>query len=374
MVNESTLHPVTQRILDGQAPEPLRRAAARGAVPVPRGELIRIQVYLALAGEEGIAAAARDNLQEIPATEVESVVTTTACPREVLDWFARHRQDDAEIMTALISNADTPEDALIAAAAGSHGDVLERMLDNQMRLLDSPGLVEALDGNPAVTGAARTRLHDLKTELARRARVEAERAARPARSTEELTGDAPAEAESGAGAGDELDEEAAFAAEFEAAAAPAVEDVPEDEDQEAIVRIMNMTVPDKIALAMKGNKEERGILVRDTIKVVSLAVMKSPKLTEKEVESIAGMRNVVEDVIRVVASNREWLRNYAVVVALCKNPKTPVTKTLILMSRLNNRDLKMLGSDRNIPEVVRVAARRTFVARTAPAAFSFKKK
>jgi hypothetical protein len=366
-VNEPALHPLTQRILDGQAPEPLRRAAARGAVPVPLGELIRIQVHLALAGEAEISAAAAGSLREIEPSEVETVVTTTGCPLEVLDWFARHRNDDPEIVTAVFSNAETPEDALVAAAGSSREEVLDRIFDNQMRLLDSPGLVEALDGNPAVTGTARTRLHDLKTELARRARVEAERQARPVPEPEESPGAADA-------VGDEPAAEAVLTGEAEDAVVAPVEEVPADDDQEAIVRIMNMSVPDKIALAMKGNKEERGILVRDTIKVVSLSVMKSPRLSESEVESIAGMRNVVEDVIRVVASNREWLRNYAVVCALCKNPKTPVTKTLILMSRLNNRDLKMLGSDRNIPEVVRVNARRTFVARTAPAAVSYKKK
>ncbi len=136
---------------------------------------------------------------------------------------------------------------------------------------------------------------------------------------------------------------------------------------------MNMTVPDKIALALKGGREERAILVRDPIKVVAMAVMKSPKLNEREVEAIAGMRNVVEDVIRAVCENREWMRSYAIINALCKNPKSPVRKVLTLMSRLNNRDLKMLGADRNISEVVRIAARRTYVARTAPATRGFKK-
>ena len=364
-MSEPSLHPLTRRILDGQAPEPLRRAAARGAVPVPRGELIRVQVVLATAGDDEIAGAARDSLRDTERSEVEAVVAAAGCPAEVLGWFARHRHDDAEIMTALVSNGKTPKDALIVAARAGPEAVLERILDNQVLLLDSPGLVEALDGNPAVSGTARLRLNDIKNELERRERVETEKAARPAPVTQEMP------AEDGPASPD-LDSE--LEGELEEAVAAPVEEVPEEEDQEAIVRIMNMTVPDKIALAMKGNKEERGILVRDPIKVVCLAVMKSPKLSEREVETIAGMRNVVEDVIRIVANNREWLRNYAVIGALCKNPKAPITKTLTLMSRLNNRDLKMLGADRNVPEVVRVAARRTFVARTAPAAFSYKKK
>ena len=372
-MSESSLHPLTARLLDGTAPEPLRRAAARGAVPVPPEELIRIQVFLAVTEgvEEDIATAARESLKEADGSEVQAAVSNAVCSAEVLDWFARHRHDDPEIVTALVSNTETPEEALIVAAGSGDVEILDRLLDNQMRLLDSPGLVSALDGNPAVTGTARIRLHDLQNELARRVRVKTEKDARPAADQEKILDgpDAIAAADPAAGA---QAQEAAL--EGEDGSEAGVEEVPSEDDQEAIVRIMNMTVPDKIALAMKGNKEERGILVRDTVKVVSLSVMKSPKLTEKEVESIAGMRNVVEDVIRTVAGNREWLRNYAVVSALCKNPKTPITKTLILMSRLNNRDLKMLGTDRNVPEVVRVNARRTFLARTAPAAVSYKKK
>jgi hypothetical protein len=84
------------------------------------------------------------------------------------------------------------------------------------------------------------------------------------------------------------------------------------------------------------------------------------------VESIAGMRSVVEDVIQNIANNREWSKNYAVVLALCKNPKAPVRKVITMMTRLNNRDLKLLGMDRGIAEAVRIAARRFYVARTQP--------
>jgi len=123
-----------------------------------------------------------------------------------------------------------------------------------------------------------------------------------------------------------------------------------------------------VELALKGNREERGILIRDPIKVVALAVIKSPKLTEREVETFAGMRNVVEDVIQKIANSREWSKNYTVVLALCKNPKAPVRKIITMMTRLNNRDLRLLGMDRGIAEAVRVAARRFYVARTQPRA------
>ena len=76
------------------------------------------------------------------------------------------------------------------------------------------------------------------------------------------------------------------------------------------------------------------------------------------------MRNVVDDVLRVIAGSRDWAKSYAIIHALCKNPKAPVRKILTFMSRLTNRDLRLLGTDRNVPEVVRITARRFYVART----------
>jgi hypothetical protein len=94
-------------------------------------------------------------------------------------------------------------------------------------------------------------------------------------------------------------------------------------------------------------------------------VLSSPKISEAEVESYARMANVSEDVLRIIGSNRAWLKNYGVVVGLTKNPKTPVAMSMNLMNRLNDRDLQMLSIDRNVPEPLRVAARKKIVAATS---------
>src|SRR5881628_727239 len=102
----------------------------------------------------------------------------------------------------------------------------------------------------------------------------------------------------------------------------------------------------------------RAILIRDPNKMIAAAVLSSPKMSEPEVESFARMANVSEDVLRVIGSNRTWRKNYGVVVGLTRNPKTPVGMSLNLMSRLNDRDLNMLSVDRNVPEPLRIAARK----------------
>jgi hypothetical protein len=141
----------------------------------------------------------------------------------------------------------------------------------------------------------------------------------------------------------------------------ATEESAEARQASVMERIAKMTVPEKLTLAMKGSREERAVLVRDSNKLVSTAVITSPKLTESEVESIARMANVSEEVLRIVATNRAWTKNYGVVAALAKNPKTPVALSMNLLPRLHEKDLRALSTNRNIPEVLRMSAKTKLV-------------
>ncbi len=376
----ATLHPLTEKILSGEAPAAVCEAAARGAVPVPPEELLRLRVHLARAGAGNAAELSRAALKEQPAEDLVPVLARPDCPAEVLDYVTRERAEDEQVLAAAVQNPATSDGAILDAVARAGGSALEQIVDNQVRLLRTPDLVKALDAHPGVTGISRSRLHDVKEELARRERRRtgapvpavgkpgAQAPGTPAGPAAEEPTPAPAAAPSDAEALQEGDA-AGEPAEGAAAEAP-----PVDEDSDVFIRIMNMKVPEKVELAVKGNREERAILVRDPIKAVALAVLKSPKLTEPEVESIAAMRNVVEDVIRIISENREWTKNYAVIHALCKNPKTPARKAMTLMTRLNNRDLKLLGGDRSVSEIVRNNARRFYVARTQPKVNNYRKK
>jgi len=125
---------------------------------------------------------------------------------------------------------------------------------------------------------------------------------------------------------------------------------------------------------MKGGKEERTILIRDTNKVVSLSVLKNRRLTEQEVESIAAMRNVSDEVLRQVGTNREWAKTYAIMANLVRNPRTPPAISTNFVGRLNPRDIKLIAGDRNVPEIIRKMAKRTIELREQKAAVSFRRK
>lgn len=137
----------------------------------------------------------------------------------------------------------------------------------------------------------------------------------------------------------------------------------DDESREATVqqKIASMTIVQRMSLAMKGSREERALLIRDPNKIVAVAVLSSPKVTEQEVESIAKMASISDEILRIIANTRAWIKNYAIVLALTKNPKTPLALSMNMLSRLNEKDVRMLSTDRNVPDVLRITARKKIV-------------
>jgi hypothetical protein len=136
----------------------------------------------------------------------------------------------------------------------------------------------------------------------------------------------------------------------------------DEEDSTSVMqRLAAMNVPQRLKRATKGSREERSILIRDPNKMIATAVLSSPKLTSSEVEAIARMANVSDEILRVIAMNRAWMKNYNIVWALAKNPKTPVQLSMNLLPRLAEKDLRTLSTDRNVPDVLRITARKKIV-------------
>lgn len=121
--------------------------------------------------------------------------------------------------------------------------------------------------------------------------------------------------------------------------------------------VFGLPIVEKIKLAMKGTREQRGQLIRDGNRMVAASVLSSPKLSETEVEGYARMSNVSDDVLRLIGNNRSWTKSYLITAALARNPKTPLAISLRLVSRLNVRDLKTITRDRNVQEAVRKACK-----------------
>ncbi len=138
--------------------------------------------------------------------------------------------------------------------------------------------------------------------------------------------------------------------------------VAEGEGEEGTRKLLSlMTVLERLKLAMRGTREQRATLVRDPNKLVASAVLSSPKVTESEIEAFSKMTTVAEEVLRIIGSNRVWTRNYGVALGLARNPKTPTGVALQFVQRLNERDMKQISSDRNVPEPIRLAVRKYLI-------------
>ena len=135
-----------------------------------------------------------------------------------------------------------------------------------------------------------------------------------------------------------------------------IEETSEDKSEDVHVslynRIMEMSVGEKMKLASIGNKEARGLLIKDTNKLIVEAVINNPRLTEGEVVSFAANRNYSKDVPRLIAAKKEFVKNYMVKVALVNNPKTAVATALRLLGSLHERDLKNISRSRNVATVI----------------------
>jgi hypothetical protein len=131
-----------------------------------------------------------------------------------------------------------------------------------------------------------------------------------------------------------------------------------DDQESATQKLAKMSFTQRLKAASKGTREMRAILIRDPNKMICAAVLSSPKLSEPEVEAIAGMGSVSDDVLRIIGHNRQWMKNYMIVLRLCKNSKTPLALSMNLMNRLQDADVTRLSVDRNVPEPLRVAARK----------------
>ncbi len=122
--------------------------------------------------------------------------------------------------------------------------------------------------------------------------------------------------------------------------------------------VQRMNVAQKVKFAFRADKEGRTLLLKDTSRLVVLAVLNSPKITEQEIEAVAKSRNVSDDILRAVARKKEWMGNYAIKLGMAGNPKTPIAIAMSQLPLLKTRDLGFLGKDRGVAEAIRNAAQR----------------
>ena len=303
------------------------------------------------------------------------------------------------VQEAVALNPQTP-DAAVAALARStaEGGVLELISVNQQRLIRAPSIIDAVLANPARTADAERRVRETRREFFEKERgarqVADEMRARGMSAAAEFVESAESFGDDGISLEDawliarhievsdvdvddswlpserleelieETFEQRQAAAERLVSEASAEIGGAAPERVALIRRIMLMKVKDRMKLGMKGDREARSILIRDSNKVVAQAVINNPRITDQEVEAIASMRTISDEVLRLIAMNRAWARQYPIIHNLARNPRTPLPTSIQILTRLYTKDLKSISQNRNVPEAVRRQALRLTTARS----------
>jgi len=348
---------IIERIAAGVLPREALETVARGFLPLPQAELIPVLSFLAQRPDPALASMAHTSLAEIPSRIVHGFASDERASSEHLVLLMRASQDPV-ILEALIRNRAIPDNAVAELARRADAAVQEIVVINQARILRAPEILDALLENPLLSAEARRRALETREEFfEKKARIEAARILDEEEADLELPDDAIA---------DLLEKAAEEDASRVMQRPPEVaeSELQDPLKQSVFTKILLMTVSEKVQLAYKGGKTERMILVRDRNRLICTAVMRNPRMNESEIEQVAGMRGISDEVLRLIGQRRDWMAKYNIALILARNPKSPVGVVLPIINRLTLRDLKNLKDDRNVSEIVRTAARKLFIHRS----------
>lgn len=308
---ESLNPEVVSDLKHSRATRERKLAVCSGGAHLSAADRAEILTVLASDADEMVSQHAQEALLSVsPEAFVEAIKRPEALP-SVFAYSSKNLADKPGIGEALVENKNCPAGLLVPVVQHLSALGTQALLDDLARVSDSLALASALEHSKTVTA-------DQKNIL------------------KEMHG----------GTADE--------AHFAEAAAEAEPDI--QRRQTLLQQIAKMTVAQRVQFAVKGGSEARRTLIRDTNKVVQRAVLQSPRLTDQEVEAFASMANLTDEILRLIAANRVFRKNYAVVRNLINNAKLPLDVSLHLLPMINAVDLKKLTMNKNVPETLRTTA------------------
>jgi hypothetical protein len=304
---------VLEDLRHGRATRERKIAVCTGGAHLAPADRAEILAVLAGDTDEIVSARAQDAILSQPVDSfVEALKREQVLPA-LLAYAAKNLADKPSICDAMVQNKNCPAEQLVPIVRHLSTLGIQALMEELDRISESPALASALEHSSSLTVDQKNQLHELHGP-------------------------------------DNLIDETALAE----AAAAAESDLARR--QTLIQRLAKMTVAQRVQFAMKGGSEARRTLIRDSNKVVQRAVLQSPRLTDQEVEAFAAMTSLTDEILRLIANNRAFRKNYSVIRNLMNNPKTPLDVTMHMLPMLNAVDLKRLTTNKNVPETLRTTA------------------
>ncbi len=363
------MHPLIERFLAHQLPEPMAMALVGGSLPVPPQDLLH-GLAGAIFTESPYAPRALETLMGMPESLLTAAISGALEDPDILGVVLVHRKEPALLERALLHESLTVK-WMERAVPYLPGSVLEIPLNNQVMWLANPRILDLIEEHPEGDYNIKRRVNENRFHVLGNVSKEVfeERI--------EIIEEVIAGKLDKAWAELPLPQEKLADEEGEADSEP-VSDNPDERPEEVRARLLNPILdPDgneiplsltqrvmrlrtnqKIMLAIKGGKEERTLLIRESNRLIQVNVIRNPRIGEGEVAYISQMRTVKEEVLRVISMNREWMKKYTIMKNLTFNPRTPLPIAMNQVKRLIDADLKLMQKDKNIPEILRREAKR----------------
>ncbi len=354
-----------QKHADPGAPIPLRVMGAKGLVPATAPvDLVTLLYMLSFDAEEQVRATATRTAEGLPEKISGVALRSDALRGEVLDWLADRFAGKEPALELILLNGATLDGTVARLASVVSQPLAEIVRQNELRLLRHDEIVRQLCRNANVLASTvdaacefcvrnGLTLLDVPQLVAAHRRVHGiDPTAKPLEDTAEKI-------------------MAEYAAELAAEETqPVLHAETAEEEQKRLTisqRIGRMSVSEKIKLATLGNKEARTLLLRDNNKLVCMAAVTSPRITDGEIMTLANSRTVNSEVLRHIYGDREYLKVYAIKMALVKNPKVPLPTALKFLLTLQEKDIKEIARDRNVPQTIQAQAKAWIMKKEAAA-------
>ncbi len=337
-----TLSPQAEKYARRDAPLEARQMAARGALPLEPVELATVLFVLANDEDASVKETARTSLESLPEQVLKTVLSGPAHPA-LLSFLARIHKETESHCEAIALNPASDDTTIAWLASLPHPRVVDIISQNQERMMRHEEIVDALGANPLTGRAVIERILTF-LGLEERAVDDADDA---------TVDEDQAEAAVLELLGEEMGDVARLLAQEGG-------DDLEDEELEGSLyaAVQKMTVMQKIKLTRVGGKEARALLIKDRNRIVASAVLGSPKLTETEVIGFVQNRSIGDELLRIIANNRDWTKNYQIKLGLVTNPKTPQPQAIKFINYLQDKDLRALMKSKDVPSNISAQARR----------------
>jgi hypothetical protein len=323
-----------KKIISPQISKETKLTAAKGQISMEPLDLLVTFFLLAYDNDKEVASTARKSFAGMPTDTLLDILSGEVDPL-ILKTIAMVYKDNKEMLLKIALHENTDDETISMLASRGPEGIANAIAENKERLFSNPSLIDALKSNPLLSKSVVEKAGALIASVGREVNVEEDRGVIPA--TEE--------ADEGFGPADHK-------------LIVVNEDITEEKERSFYERVKDMNAGEKIKLAFLGNKEARRILIKDTNEMISTSVLRNPNITEEELINIVNSRDTPDRILRAIAREKKFLKNYLVKLGLITNPKTPLAFSLKFMRVIKEKDIKNLARSKNIPTVISTEAKR----------------